>query len=111
MEGPHSSYSCFERLLNVAAGHVGVEHDGDVVEVGRQVEGGDDAPEHGGDGQGQLLVEEEDEGGGGEGTGRCFQTFLTGGRLLRDGVGDEGAGCKGEGEDEEDNPSNHSWIS
>ena len=54
------------------------------------MEGGDDAPEHGGDGQGQLLVEEEDEGGGGgEGTGRCLQTFLTGGRLLRDGVGDE----------------------
>ena len=71
------------------------------------MEGGDDAPEHGGDGQGQLLVEEEEEGGGGEGIGRILQTFLTG-RLLRDGVGDEGAGCKGEGEDEEDDPSNHS---
>lgn len=71
------------------------------------MEGGDHAPEHGGDGQGQLLVEEEEEGGGGEGIGRILQTFLTG-RLLRDGVGDEGTGCKGEGEDEEDDPSNHS---
>ena len=70
--------------------------------------GGDEAPEHGGHGQGHLLVKEEEDGGGGEG-GRILQTFLTG-RLLRDAVWDQGAGGKGEGEGEEDDPSNHSQL-
>ena len=72
------------------------------------MEGGDETPEHGEHGQGHLLVKEEEDGGGGEG-GRILQTFLTG-RLLRDGVWDQGAGGKGEGEGEEDDPSNHSQL-
>ena len=76
------------------------------------MEGGYEAPEHGGHGQGHLLVEEEEDGGGGweSGRGGGFQTFLTERRLLCGAVRDEGAGGKGEGENKEDDSSNYSQL-